>query len=136
MESFYFLFEPPPDCIRGFTLNGGFTFGFIVLFFSSLITSGFFYLALGRMAGKHATYGKWFLFMFLNMVIVFILTTILLSNSVFQIVGGITAVKDCIWFFALLNGTLYAIVFYFIFSLILNNLSKYSRYIPFNLLKR
>ena len=136
MESFYFLFDPPQTCLRGFIQDGGFTFGFITLIFSSIFTAGLYYLVLGRIAGRHATFGKWFLFMFFNMILVFTFTAILLSNSVFEIVGGITAVHDCIWFFAILNATVYAIVIYFVISLIFNNLSKYSRFIPFNLFKR
>lgn len=136
MESFYFLFDPPQACYREFIQSGGYTFGFITLLFSSLITAAFYYLVLGRVAGKHAKFSKWFLFMLLNMVLVFAFTSILLSNSVFEVVGGVTAIPDCVWFFATLNGTLYAIVMYFVVSLILNNLSKYSRFIPFNLFKR
>ncbi len=133
MDSFYFLFNPGP-CLGTF-MGGGFSYGFIVLIFSSIITAAFFYLVLGRLAGKHATYGKWFVFLFLNLFLIFLFSMLILSNSVFNIVGGLSAIPNCVWIFSILNATLYGAVFYLIFSLLFNNLSKYSRYIPFNVIK-
>ena len=135
METFYFLFNPSDETFTQF-VTGGFQLGFIILFFCSLITTAFFYLVLGRKSGKYATYGLWFIFMFINIFLVFIITLFALAYNVFEEVGGLGDIHRDVWFFALLNGTLYAILFYLIDSILLNNLSKYSRYIPFNLFKK
>ncbi len=134
MQTFYFLFDPGP-CFPQFW-DSGYALGFIVLFFCSLIVSAFFYLVLGRTSGKYATYGKWFLYMFINMLLVFILSLVLIAYRVFDVVDGLRDIENCVWIFSVLNGTVYAILFYLIISLILNSLSKHSRYIPFNLFKK
>lgn len=134
MDTFYFLFDPG-QCFTEF-FGGGYAIGFIILFFCSFITTAFFYLVLGRTSGNYATYGKWFLYMFINMFLVFILSLVIIAYRVFDAVDGLSQVPNCVWIFSLLNGTVYAILFYIIDSIILNNLSKYSRYIPFNLFKK
>jgi len=133
MDSFYFMFNAG-ECLGTF-MNGGFTYGFIILIFSSIITTAFFYLVLGNIAMRHATYRKWIVFLILNMFLVFLFSMIILSNSVFGIVGGLSAIPNCVWFFSILNGTIYGTIFYFIFSLLINNFSQHSRFIPFKIFK-
>ncbi len=134
MDAFYFLFNADA-CFTEF-FGGGYAIGFAILFFCSFITTAFFYLVLGRTSGKYATYRKWFLYLFINMLLIFVLSLVILAYRVFDVVDGLSQIPNCVWIFSLLNGTVYAIFFYLVDSIILNNLSKYSRYIPFNLFKK
>jgi hypothetical protein len=135
MKGFYFLFNPNPDNFASW-VQGGYTRGFIALLGISLLTTIIYYLILGKINGKYSKNGKWFLFMLLNCLIVFI-ASVAFINSVIPSDGinSIMGIAEDVWFFSLLNGTLYAIFIYFILSLLLNNFSLYSKYIPFNLFK-
>jgi hypothetical protein len=134
METFYFLFKPNPNN-WGFFYEMGYTSGFIIVFFSSLVISCIFYLGLGRYSGIYAKVGKWFISLLISILIVFILTLVILSSQYFPDVQSIGDIPFDIWIFSILNGTIYTVFWYLIDSIILNNFSLHSRYIPFNLFK-
>ena len=136
MENFYFLFSK--ECIYEDlgAWSTGMTFGFLILILISIFFNAVFYLFLGK--GKSASFssiGKWFLFMLINSILIFAVSFSVIAAKVFEVpIGGDT--PTCIWIFSLLNGTIYSIVIYFILSLVFNNFSTHSKFIPFNIFKK
>ena len=136
MEYFYFLFNPSSETYASW-YQGGYARGFIVLFGISLLITVFYYLLLGKINGRNSKINRWFLYMLVNCILIF-LCTMAFTKQIIPIDEEHTILKisQDVWFFSLLNGTFYAILLYFIFSLLLNNFSLFSRFIPFNLFKK
>ncbi len=135
MKEFYFLFNPNPDNFAIWIQDGGFTIGFLILIGLSLLLTIIYYQILGKISGKHAKTPRWFLFMVFNCLAVLIVSAAVLKSKFPANSSDFLGITQDVWFFSLLNGTLYAIVIYFILSLLLNNFSLYSKYVPFNLFK-
>ena len=135
METIYFLFEPNSNNFATW-MQIGFIRGFIILIGISFLSTIVYYLLLGKISSKHSKNSRWLLFMVLNCVFVLV-CSLIITNMVIPPMDetAILGFSQDVWVFSLFNGTLYAILFYFIFSLLLNSFSIYSKYIPFNLFK-
>lgn len=125
MEQFYFLFEDL-DNWETWT-EEGYAIGFLVLLVSSLLLNAIYYLFLGKRSMKYSTTGKWTLFLFINFLFVFILTLTLETVYIFQLSFGEIFPK--LWIFTFINSC-YALVIFFLLSLIFKRFSIYSKYIP------
>ncbi len=126
MENFYFLF----DSTKHFQLwyEKGFTIGFMVLAFSTLLYLSIFYLLLGRKSMRFSSMGSWFLFGVYNLITIFIITLLLEGFQVFELsVFGEFYYE--IWLFTIINA-LYGFVLYFLFSLVFKRFSIFSKYYP------
>lgn len=126
MENFYFLF----DSTKHFQLwyEKGFTIGFMVLAFSTLLYLSIFYLLLGRKSMRFSSMGSWFLFGVYNLITIFIITLLLEGFQVFELsVFGELYYE--IWLFTIINA-LYGFVLYFLFSLVFKRFSIFSKYYP------
>ena len=126
MENFYFFFE---DLDNWDVWNErGYTMGFIILIAISFLITAIYYLYLGRRSMSYSTLGKWFLFCFLNVILVFILTLLVEGFTVFEN-PGIGDFEYEIWLFTMINS-LYAFVLYILLSLLFKRFSIHSKYIP------
>lgn len=126
MENFYFLFEgleywPVWD-------QKGFTIGFMVLSFSTLLYLSVFYLLLGRKSMRFSSMGSWFLFGLYNLVTIFIVTILIEGFQVFEL-SSFSDFYYEIWLFTIINA-LYGFVLYFLFSLVFKRFSIFSKYYP------
>lgn len=126
MEIFYFLFED----LEHWEIwdDRGYSIGFMILLFSSLLYSLLFYIVLGRRGMRFSTIGNWFLFGIFNICTVFITSLALEGFSVFEL----STLGDFyyeIWLFAMINA-LYAFLLYFLLSIGLKRFSVYSKFIP------
>jgi hypothetical protein len=136
MENFYFLFNPSAETFAQW-FQGGFARGFVTLFGISLLITAIYYLLLGKISGRNSKTGRWLLFMFLNCLLVFICSLALTNMIILPAEeSAILGMSQDVWFFSILNGTFYAAIIYFMFSVLLNNFSVFSKFIPFNLFKR
>lgn len=125
MEDFYFLFED----LNNWEIwdEKGYSAGSIILLITSLIVTTVYYLLLGRKSMRYSTMGKWSLFGFINVVLVFLFTLIIEGISVFELTFGEFSYE--IWLFTLINA-LYALIIYVLLSLIFKRFSIFSKYIP------
>ncbi|MBG6131753.1 putative membrane protein [Aquimarina sp. EL_43] len=126
MENFYFLFED----LNNWSVwdERGYTVGFMILLFSSLLYGSIFYLMLGRRGMRFSTMGSWFLFGLFNVFTVFITSIALEGFSVFEL-ATLGDFYYEIWLFAMINA-LYSFIGYFFLSIGLKRFSIYSKYIP------
>ena len=134
LEQLYFLFNnPDSEYWDLWVYQRGYLIGFLTLLFVSVSVVALYYVVIGRATDSFSKIGHWLFFMFINSVLIFVINLFLISSNVFESVDGIP--EDVI-IFSLINGTVYAIVFYFILSLIFNNLSLHARFIPFDIFKK
>ena len=131
METFYFLFDNPNR--DPLWWDSGYLIGFLILLFTTILVVTVFYLFLGKRNSRYSKVGKWFLFMFLNSLLIFLMSLTVINYNVFEEPEGI---RPDVWLFSVINATGYAVLFYTAFSLFINNFSIYSKYIPFNLFKK
>lgn len=131
METFYLPFvEGFQNFTDSFWLDeGGFFTSFIALVTVSFFMALTYYKFMDKL--KYANTGKWFVFLFLSAVLTFAATLIL----VFSLSDGYLESTEIV-IFSLINGLLYGSIFFFLFSLMLNNFSSNSKYVPFNLFNR
>ncbi len=132
MDSFYFWFVPTNSTFKVFTLTHGFLISFLILFFSSIIFCLIYYLILGRTTDRYSNIGSWIVVGLINMLIIFLATLSVLAFGIGESVS-LSAINIDYWIFSIVNGLIYGFIFYFIISVFVNNLSRYSKYIPFNL---
>ena len=126
MENCYFMF----NSIENWDIwdQRGYTLGFLVLLFSTLLFLSIYYLLLGRKTMSYATLGKWFLFGILNAIAVFFITMLVEGFSVFSYISiGDFAYE--VWLFTMINA-LYAFILYALLSLLFKRFSVHSKYIP------
>ncbi|MGB3152076.1 MAG: hypothetical protein WBB27_15580 [Maribacter sp.] len=126
MENFYFLF----DSNAHFQLwyEKGFTIGFMVLSFFTLLYLSVFYLLLGRKSMRFSSMGSWFLFGLYNLVTIFIVTILIEGFQVFEL-SSFSDFYYEIWLFTIINA-LYGFVLYFLFSIVFKRFSIFSKYYP------
>ena len=130
METFYSIFDNPNR--NPLWWSSGYLIGFLILIFSTILLTSVFYLYLGRRNSSFSSKGKWFLFLVFNILVVGLCSLFIINNVVFEEPEGF---NPEVGLFAIINGTIYAIVFFFVFSMIFNNFSLFSRFVPFNLFK-
>ncbi len=126
METFYFLFEDTNNW--SVWDEKGFTVGFMILSFSTLLFVSIFYLLLGRKSMRFSSVGHWFLFGFYNNIIIFGITVLLEGFLVFEL-ASFQDFDYEIWLFSIIN-TLYGFVLYFLFSMVFKYFSIFSKYYP------
>lgn len=126
MENFYFLFED----LSNWSIwdQKGYTIGFMVLTFSTLLYLSIFYLLLGRKSMRFSSMGSWFLFGVYNLITIFIITLLLEGFQVFELSSFGDFYYE-IWLFTIINA-LYGFVLYFLFSLVFKRFSIFSKYYP------
>ena len=134
MESFYFWFVPTSSTFKVFTLEHGFLISFLILFFLSIIFCLIYYLILGRTTDRYSKVGTWLIFGLINMLVIFLATLSILAFGLGESIS-LSEINIDYWLFSVVNGIIYGFIFYFIISIFINNLSRYSKYIPFNLFK-
>ncbi len=134
MDSFYFWFVPTNSTFKVFTLTHGFLISFLILFFSSIIFCLIYYLILGRTTDQYSNIGSWIVVGLINMLVIFLATLSILAFGLGESVS-LSAINIDYWIFSIVNGLIYGFIFYFIISVFVNSLSRYSKYIPFNLFK-
>lgn len=129
MENFYFLF----DSIEHFQLwyEKGFTIGFMILSFSTLLYLSIFYLLLGRKSMRFSSMGNWFLFGMCNLTTIFVATLLIEGFQVFELSSFVNFDYE-IWLFTIINA-LYGFVLYFLFSIVFKRFSIFSKYYPIKL---
>lgn len=134
MDSFYFWFVPTNSTYKVFTLTHGFLISFLILFLSSIIFCLIYYLILGKTTDRYSNTRSWIVVGLINMLVVFLTTFSVLAFGLGESVS-LSAVNIDYWIFSIVNGFIYGFIFYFIISVLVNSLSRYSKYIPFNLFK-
>jgi len=132
MDSFYFWFVPTNSTYRVFSIEHGFLISFLILFFTSIIFCLFYYLILGRTTDRYSNTGSWIVVGVINTVFIFLVTLSILAFGLGESIS-LAEINIDYWVFSLINGFIYGFIFYFIISIFINNLSRYSKYIPFNL---
>ncbi len=110
-------------------LNGGFTIGFFILFIGTFLGTFIYYVVVGKNTRKYAHLKSWLFSLFSTMIVVFLLSLTMLGFIVFQ-VPDFESIPIDIWIFSLWNSTLYAIVFFFLFSLIFRQFKGNNRSVP------
>ncbi|MHA7056773.1 hypothetical protein ACWGOQ_0006105 [Aquimarina sp. M1] len=126
MENFYFLFES--TYYWETWDNRGYTVGFMILLFSSILYNLLFYIVFGRKGMRFSTISRWFLFGMYNVLTVFIISIAIEGFSVFEL-ATLGEFYYEIWLFAMINAC-YAFVLYFLLSLAFKRFSIYSKFIP------
>ncbi|NAS31987.1 hypothetical protein GTQ40_13455 [Flavobacteriaceae bacterium R38] len=126
MENFYFLFED----LNNWSVwdEKGYTIGFMILLFSTLIYLTIYYIILGRKGMRFSSMGRWFLFGVFNMLTIFIVTLLIEGFKVFELPSFNDFFYE-IWLFTIIN-TLYSFVLYFILSLVFKRFSIFSKFYP------
>jgi len=132
MESFYFWFVPTSSTFKVFTLEHGFLISILILLFSSIIFCSIYYLILGKTTDRYSNTGSWLVFGLINMFFIFIITLSVLAFGLGESVS-LSEINSDYWVFSIVNGLIYGLIFYFIVSILMNNASRYSKYIPFKL---
>lgn len=133
MEIFYEFWFTPED-FDLFNTGYGYLIGVISFFIIPFIFVSIYYLVLGRSTDAYSSITSWLLFGLASSFIVFLITLTIIG---FKLKENI-ALEDFhieIWIFSIVNGIAYGGLWYFISSLLLNNLSVHSKFIPFNLFK-
>ncbi|MBL4586899.1 MAG: hypothetical protein JKX84_07595 [Flavobacteriales bacterium] len=131
LEIIYSVFQPSGTDWETWN-DSGFFLGFISLVAITLLFCALYYLVLGRGSRGYDTLGYWFLFLFLNSIMVFCATVGLCSFVAFENVEGLGAIEMDIWVFALWNSTLYAMLLFTVLSgFVFNRFSVHHKYIPF-----
>lgn len=125
MENFYFLFEDLNNW--DVWVDKGYSAGFIILLTTSLIINAIYYIVLGRKSMRFSTMGKWFLFGFINFVLIFFITLVVEGITVFDLTFGDFFLK--IWIFTIINA-FYGFVLYALLSLLFKRFSIFSKFIP------
>lgn len=135
MENLYFWFNTYDNSIyEVFSIKHGYFISFLILSLSSILCCFIYYLLIGKTTDKYTNIGSWFVFGLINMFVVLIATLSVLAFGI----GETTSFSEIhidFWIFSIVNGLVYGFIFYFIFSILINNFSRYSKYIPFNLFK-
>lgn len=131
MYSFYFWFTPTSTSGVFFDKNG-FLYSFLILLFSSILFCIIYYLILGRTTDRYSNISSWLIFGGINLFVVFLVTLSVLAYVLGDSLS-LTGINIDYWIFSLVNGFIYGFIFYFLISIFINNLSRYSKYIPFNL---
>ena len=135
MENLYFWFNTYDNSIyEVFSIKHGYFISFLILSLSSILFCFIYYLLIGKTTDKYTNIGSWFVFGLINMFVVLIATLSVLAFGI----GETTSFSEIhidFWIFSIVNGLVYGFIFYFIFSILINNFSRYSKYIPFNLFK-
>ena len=126
MEDFYFLFEGLNNYDKWY--QRGFSIGFMILMFSTLLYLTIFYLILGRQGMRFSNLGSWFFFAFLTVLTTFLTTLTIEGFIVFEI-PSVGDFNYEIWFFSILNAG-YGFIAYAILSLIFKRFSIFSKYYP------
>ncbi len=126
MEDFYFLFED----LNNWSVwdDKGYTIGFMVLLFSTLLYLTIFYILLGRKSMRFSSIGNWFLFAVYNLITIFVFTLLVEGFQVFELLSFGDFYYE-IWLFAIIN-TLYGFALYFVLSLIFKRFSIFSKFYP------
>lgn len=126
MEDFYFLFED----LNNYQIwyEKGFSIGFLILLFPTLLSLIIFYLVLGRQGMRYSNLGSWFLFALFNVLAIFLITLIIEGFTVFEI-PSLGDFYYEIWLFSMLNAG-YGFVAYVLFSLVFKRFSIFSKYYP------
>jgi hypothetical protein len=123
-----------PEDIDLFYQGYGFLVGALSFFIIPFIFASIYYLVLGRNTDAYSSITSWLLFGLASSLIVFLITLTIIG---FKLKENI-ALEDFhieIWIFSIVNGIAYGGLWYFISSLLFNNLSVHSKFIPFNLFK-
>lgn len=123
------IFTPEFENYQIFSEKGYLAGGFICLIFT-LITSGIFYLLLGNYREEFARVWKWLLTLIINIVLVFFITVYWESFKVFDFIQDWGSIPNDIWMFSLVNA-LYAVLLFFLLSLLFKRFSTQSYKIPF-----
>ncbi|MFO7657166.1 MAG: hypothetical protein R6W78_08870 [Bacteroidales bacterium] len=131
---FLYDFWFTPEEYELFVFSYGFLAGALILIFSTLIVSSIYYLWLGRVTDSFSRIGKWFLFGIINSILILILCISIIGFRIGEYTQ-LSAIHIDIWMFSIVNGLIYGFIFYLIVSILMNNFSKYSKYIPFNVFK-
>lgn len=133
MESIYFWFNDV-NTYGIFVEKYGYFYAFLILLISTLVIASIYYLAIGKKTDNYATIGNWFMFGLLNTILIFIITLSVLAFSLAEHTE-LDMVPNDYWVFSIVNGLIYGFILYLIISLIMNNYSTNSKYIPFNFKK-
>lgn len=135
MEYFYYLFSIKETSYNIWTEDNGLTSGFYILLIVTFFVSAIYYLYFAR---KYITYAKmkvWWLFVIINSIIIFLLSTFIIGYYIFPY-DDLQTIPGEVYLFGILNSTIYAGILFLLFSLFWNNFSVNPRYIPFNLFKK
>jgi hypothetical protein len=106
-----------------------FLLGFYILIGIALLLNIIYYLILGRSSSRHSNLKKWFLFLLLNMIVVVVVSVLMCG---YGILGSFSLDS---WSFSFINGLGYGPVVFLLWSLIMNNFTIHSKYIPFRIFK-
>lgn len=136
MEYFYFLFSIKETSYNIWTEDNGLVTGFIILMLVSSAVSAIYYLVLAKKNIKFATMNWWWLFQFVNTLLVFLLSIVLVGKFVFPESDSFLSIPGEVYIFSILNCTIYSGFFFLVFSLVFNNFSVNPRYVPFNILRK
>jgi uncharacterized protein YacL len=112
----------------------GYFYSFLILLLSTLVFTSIYYLAIGKKTDTYSSVGNWFVFGLLNTLLIFIVTLSVLAFSLAEYTE-FSEIPNDYWVFSIVNGLIYGFILYLIISLLMNNYSTNSKYIPFNLKK-
>ena len=132
LEFFYELFFSPEfDNYPIFSDSGYFT-GASILFLIVIVVIIFYYTILGNQPWGEP-YSRplfWIIFLVSTSLLVFFFTVYWVGFKVFEIVDGWRAIPNDIWVFGFINA-LFAVILFFVFSIIAKRFSKHTLKIPF-----